>query len=68
VTFRPQPDSRTVIDILGTSAAKSSKADCTGERVIGPDGSAVPDLYLTYRQFLQKPVSKFRHNLLLRRS
>jgi long-chain acyl-CoA synthetase len=39
-TFRAQPDSRTVIDILQTNAAKSPNADCTGERVIGPDGSA----------------------------
>jgi hypothetical protein len=29
-----------LIDILRTSAAKSPNADCTGERVIGPDGSA----------------------------
>jgi long-chain acyl-CoA synthetase len=62
-TFRAQPDFRTVVDILRTSAAKSPNADCTGERVIGPDGSAVPYIYLTYRQFLHKLVSKFSQRL-----
>jgi long-chain acyl-CoA synthetase len=67
-TFRAQPDSRTVIDILRTSAAKSPNADCTGEQVIGPDGSAGPYLYLTYRQFLHKLVLMSSQHLLLRRS
>jgi hypothetical protein len=45
-TYRNRRESATFIDILKTSAVKSGDCDCTGERVIYPDGSAGPYQYI----------------------
>ena len=53
-SYRNQPESRTVIDILKTSSVKWANHDCVGERVINEDGSAGPYRYLSYAQFYQR--------------
>ena len=53
-TLRSQPDSKTMIDILKTSAVKFADCDCSGEREILPDGTAGAYRYMSYRDFYEQ--------------
>ncbi|OHT16889.1 AMP-binding enzyme family protein [Tritrichomonas foetus] len=53
-TFRGQPESRTVIDILKTSSVKYGSLDCVGEREVLPDGSVGDYKYISYKQFYDR--------------
>ena len=56
-TFRSQPESRTIIDILKTSAVKYANLDCSGEREILPDKSAGPYRYISYKEFYDQCIA-----------
>jgi long-chain acyl-CoA synthetase len=55
--FRSQPDSRTIIDIMRVSSVRYPDSDCTGERVINPDGSAGPYVYISYKEFYRRALA-----------
>ena len=50
-TFRSQPESQTMLDVLRTSSVKYPDHDCTGMRTINPDGSAGPYEWWSYKKF-----------------
>lgn len=56
-TFRSQPESRTIIEILKTSAVKFADRDCSGERTVLPDGSAGPYVYISYKEFYDQCIA-----------
>jgi long-chain acyl-CoA synthetase len=64
-TFRSQPDSRTPLDILRVSATKFATSDCTGERLIHPDGSAGSYKWTSYSDFYKQCLAMGRGMLSL---
>jgi long-chain acyl-CoA synthetase len=55
--FRSQPDSRTMIDIMRVSSVRHPDSDCTGERVVNPDGSPGPYVYISYSEFYRRALA-----------
>ncbi|KAK8866684.1 hypothetical protein M9Y10_009651 [Tritrichomonas musculus] len=62
-TFRSQPESNTVIEVLRTSSVKFADLDCVGERVVNPDGSYGEYQYISYSEFY-KNCAAFGRGLL----
>lgn len=53
-SFRNQPESKTVIDILRCSSVKYADNDCSGERVLNKDGTMGDYKYLSFKEFYQR--------------
>jgi len=56
-TYRGQPESATIIDILKCSSVKYSDRDCVGERIIYGDGTAGPFKYISYKAFYEQVLA-----------
>jgi long-chain acyl-CoA synthetase len=50
-TFRSQPESKTLIEIMEVSSVKYANLPCTGERLILPDGSVGDYEWMSYSDF-----------------
>lgn len=56
-TFRNQPESRTLIDILRVSSVKWADYDCVGERERLPDGTRGEYKYISYSEFYKRVLA-----------
>ena len=53
-TFRSQPDSKTLIDVIRTSSVKWADCACVGERIKKENGELGDYQWITYKEFYER--------------